>query len=40
MTQGLYEGDPRSNVNPSVISFTFAIIKNGLPVYYEILSIF
>ena len=31
-----YEGDPRSNANPSVISFTFGIIKNGLPVYYDI----
>ena len=35
----IYEGDPRSNANPSVISFKFAIIKNGLPVYYDILSI-
>ena len=34
-----YEGDPRSNANTSVISFTFGIIKNGLPVYYDILSI-
>ena len=34
-----YEGDPRSNANPSVISFKFAIIKDGLPVYYDILSI-
>ena len=34
-----YKGDPRSNANPSVISFKFAIIKNGLPVYYDILSI-
>ena len=35
----IYEGDPRSNANASVISFKFAIIKNGLPVYYDILSI-
>ena len=34
-----YEGDPRSNANPSVISFKFAIFKNGLSVYYDILSI-
>ena len=36
-----YEGDPRSNANPSVISFTFGTcnIKNGLSVYYDILSI-
>ena len=33
-----YVGDPRSYANPSVISFKFAIIKNGLPVYYDILS--
>ena len=31
--------DPRSNANPSVISLKFAIIKNGLPVYYDMLSI-
>ena len=35
----IYEGDPRSNANPSVVSFTFGIIKNGLPVYYDTLSI-
>ena len=34
-----YEGDPRSNANPSVISFTFGISKNGLHVYNDILSI-
>ena len=34
-----YEGDPRSNANPSVIFFKFAIIKKGVPVYYDILSI-
>ena len=34
-----YEGEPRSDANPSVISFTYGIIKNGLPVYYDILSI-
>ena len=33
-----YEGDPRSNANPSVISFTFGISKNGLHVYNDILS--
>ena len=32
-----YEGDPRSNANPSVISFTFGISKNGLHVYNNIL---
>ena len=35
----IYEDDPRSNANPSVISFTFGISKNGLNVYYDILSI-
>ena len=35
----LCEGDPRSNANPSVISSTFGISKNGLHVYYDILSI-
>ena len=35
----IYEGDPRSNANPSVISFTFGISKNGFHVYYDILSI-
>ena len=34
-----YEGDPRSNVNTSVISSIFGISKNGLYVYYDILSI-
>ena len=34
-----YEGDPRSNANTSVISSTFGISKNGLHVYYNILSI-
>ena len=34
-----YEGDPRSNANPSVISSTIGISKNGLHVYYHILSI-
>ena len=34
-----YEGDPRSNSNTSVISSTFGISKNGLHVYYDILSI-
>ena len=34
-----YEGDPRSYANPSVISFTFGITKNGLHVYNDILSI-
>ena len=34
-----YEGDPRSNANKSVISSTFGISKNGLHVYYDILSI-
>ena len=34
-----YEGDPRSNANTSVISSTFGISKNGLHVYYDILSI-
>ena len=29
------DSDPRKNANPSIISFTFGIIKNGLPVYYE-----
>ena len=38
MGESLYEGDPRSNANPSVISFTFGIIKNPLPVYYDIYS--
>ena len=35
----LYEGDPRSNANPSEISFTFGISKNGLHVCNDILSI-
>ena len=35
----IYEGDPRSNANPSVISSTFSIPKNGIHVYYHILSI-
>ena len=35
----IYEGDPRSNANPSVISFTFGNSKNGLHVYNDILSI-
>ena len=34
-----YEGDPRSNANPSVISLTFGISKNGLHVFNDILSI-
>ena len=34
-----YEGDPRSNANTSVITFTFGISKKGLHVYYDILSI-
>ena len=34
-----YEGDPRSNANPCVISFTFGISKNGLHVYNDILSV-
>ena len=34
-----YEGDPRSNANPSVISSTFGISKNGLHVYYDVLSV-
>ena len=38
-TKGFYEGDPRSNANPSVTSFTFGISKNGLHVYNDILSI-
>ena len=29
-----YEGDPRSNANPSVISSTFGIFENGLHVLY------
>ena len=28
----VYEGDPKSNANPSVISSTFYISKNGLHV--------
>ena len=36
---GGYEGDPRSNANPSVISSTFGIPKNCIHVYYHILSI-
>ena len=28
-----YEGDPRSNANPAVISSTFGISNNGLHVY-------
>ena len=35
----IYEGHPRSNANPSVISFTIGISKNGLHVYNDILSI-
>ena len=35
----IYEGDPRSNANTSVISSTFGISKNGLHVYHDILSI-
>ena len=35
----IYEGDPRSNANRSVIPSTFGISKNGLHVYYNILSI-
>ena len=35
----LYEGDPRSNANTSLISSTFCISKNGLHVYYDILLI-
>ena len=35
----IYEGDPRSNANPSLISFTFGISKNGFHVYNDILSI-
>ena len=38
-TWRMYEGDPRSNANPSVISSTFGIPKNGILVYYHILSI-
>ena len=33
----VYEGDPKSNANPSVISSTFYISKNGLHVQYDIL---
>ena len=36
VTEMIYEGDPRSNANPSVISSTFGISKNGLHVYYDI----
>ena len=36
--KGIYEGDPRGNANTSVISVTFGISKNGLHVYYDILS--
>ena len=36
----VYEGDPRSTSrNTSVISSTLGISKNGLHVYYDILSI-
>ena len=35
----MYEGDPRSNANTSVISSTFGISKNSFDVYYDILSI-
>ena len=34
-----YESDPRSDANTSIISSTFGISKNGLHVYYDILSI-
>ena len=35
----IYEGDPRSNANSSVISSTSGISKNGFQIYYYILSI-
>ena len=35
----LYEGDPRSNANTSVISSTFGISKTGLHGCDDILSI-
>ena len=33
------EGDSRSNATPFVISSSFGISKNGLHLYYDILSI-
>ena len=35
----MYEGDPRSNANTSVISSTFGMSKKGLHIYYDILPI-
>ena len=35
----IFEGDPRSNANSSVISSTFGISKNDLLVYHNILSV-
>ena len=35
-----YEGDPRSNANPCVISFTIAIFQDSLHQNYDALSIF
>ena len=36
----IYEGDPRSNANPCVISFTIAIFQDSLHQNNDALSIF